>query len=552
MAGQAMSMEENDSHIITTCPFCQKEQKLYINFTTGMFDCKVCGEKGGFKRFKWAVVGGKADAPAPEMSANVSTVKRYADKLKDHASVYNYLTQERKLSPAVLEEFYIGVNDRGDISIPHVKDNEVTAIKYRYMGEDETQGKYYYSKGSKPTLYNNGVLKRNPKKVILVEGEFDLLAGRTYGIKDIMAVPGATQKGDDWLKLLEPVEEIYICYDTDGPGQKGAYELASRIGLGKCKNIVLPKNDLNDCLKSGITAEEIGKMIDEAIAFPVPGVVKSLEFEKSVISDIFNPDEIRGEKTGFPTLSKLLDGLRTQELSLISGWTTTGKTTWLKVLGYNLAQSGAPTLIISLETPYKKLIRELITIHSGKSHEELLHSPKEEVLQHLEEIDKMCLYWYDMRHEEARMGVKEFMKMIQDIRARYGIKYVVLDDIKKLTSNSRNNYSKNETAEEDAALNDLSYVAKQQDMHIFVVSHLKKPENEQKMLKTPSLADLKGSSGYLHIPDNILFVHRNIDPAADEELKAQVEIVVAKCRESGETGIINLTYDKDRCRYTEN
>src|SRR5690606_24315283 len=36
---------------IGDCPFCGKEQHLYVEPTEGLFDCKVCGESGNVVSF---------------------------------------------------------------------------------------------------------------------------------------------------------------------------------------------------------------------------------------------------------------------------------------------------------------------------------------------------------------------------------------------------------------------------------------------------------------------------------------------------------------------
>ena len=43
---------------------------------------------------------------------------------------------------------------------------------------------------------------------------------------------------------------MYLCFDSDEAGQKGAYIVADKLGFERCKNILLPEGqDLNDCLK---------------------------------------------------------------------------------------------------------------------------------------------------------------------------------------------------------------------------------------------------------------------------------------------------------------
>lgn len=38
--------DENEEHVHGDCPFCGKENKFFVNSTTGLWDCKVCAQKG--------------------------------------------------------------------------------------------------------------------------------------------------------------------------------------------------------------------------------------------------------------------------------------------------------------------------------------------------------------------------------------------------------------------------------------------------------------------------------------------------------------------------
>jgi hypothetical protein len=40
---------ENSTHLIGKCPFCEKDRHFYIHKTTNLWDCKVCGMRGNVK-----------------------------------------------------------------------------------------------------------------------------------------------------------------------------------------------------------------------------------------------------------------------------------------------------------------------------------------------------------------------------------------------------------------------------------------------------------------------------------------------------------------------
>ena len=73
-----------------------------------------------------------------------------------------------------------------------------------------------------------------------------------------MGVPGAGVKKHAWIEAVDRIApKIYILFDNDQAGTKGAQDLASRIGIEKCLKIVLPKGtkDINEYFQMGGTVE---------------------------------------------------------------------------------------------------------------------------------------------------------------------------------------------------------------------------------------------------------------------------------------------------------
>ena len=57
----------------------------------------------------------------------------------------------------------------------------------------------------------------------------------------------------------------------------------------------------------------------------------------------------RGSSTGWTEFDNLLGGLRPNELTILTGETGSGKTTWAVNLGYRLSKDNHPVLIASFE-----------------------------------------------------------------------------------------------------------------------------------------------------------------------------------------------------------
>uniref|UniRef100_A0A182ZZW5 SF4 helicase domain-containing protein n=1 Tax=Echinostoma caproni TaxID=27848 RepID=A0A182ZZW5_9TREM len=69
--------------------------------------------------------------------------------------------------------------------------------------------------------------------------------------------------------------------------------------------------------------------------------------------------------TRFHELNRLLKGFRSHEMTVLSGHTGVGKTTFLCEYSLDLAESGVNTMWGSFEMPLRKLCRTLIHQYAG-------------------------------------------------------------------------------------------------------------------------------------------------------------------------------------------
>lgn len=89
--------------------------------------------------------------------------------------------------------------------------------------------KYTHSiTGATGQLYCAHRLK-GKKEVIITEGELDALVMWSNGYAAVSSTTGALSEfKDEWIELLKN-KKIYICYDNDSPGRKGAEKLKTKI-----------------------------------------------------------------------------------------------------------------------------------------------------------------------------------------------------------------------------------------------------------------------------------------------------------------------------------
>jgi len=138
--------------------------------------------------------------------------------------------EERKLTRDVLLAAKINYDD-DKLIIPIMDEhNKVLFNKYRKAPWRTDNGpKYTYDSGSKSALFGLNSLNLNSEYVYIVEGEIDALTMHVLGHPCVSSTGGAGTWNTDWNKHLEG-RTVYICYDADSAGARGAIKTALKLG----------------------------------------------------------------------------------------------------------------------------------------------------------------------------------------------------------------------------------------------------------------------------------------------------------------------------------
>lgn len=129
--------------------------------------------------------------------------------------------------------------------------------KYRRDPRRDNGAKYTYDKGAYGALYgvDQGI---SPKKSIYIcEGELDSLVLRSQGLQAVSTTGGSSTFSDKWVNYFDPEQAIYIVYDADLAGYKGALNVYRLFRQNKFYNLnilLLPAGqDVTDFFVSGKT-----------------------------------------------------------------------------------------------------------------------------------------------------------------------------------------------------------------------------------------------------------------------------------------------------------
>lgn len=198
--------------------------------------------------------------------------------------------QARGISRGVLEES--GVSWTGDaIKIP-IRDvnGQVVSYKYRRSPWSDEGPKYWYGTGGKAALFNIELIQSH-STIFLTEGEFDALCLHSMGFfAAVSSTGGSGTFNEEWRDLFLD-KEVYIIYDIDDAGYKGALHVQSIIPWAKI--IWLPKmkegKDVTDFFME-YTKENFRELMQTAMSWRVPSPLTELPKTKKAMEDIIRED----------------------------------------------------------------------------------------------------------------------------------------------------------------------------------------------------------------------------------------------------------------------
>ncbi len=169
-----------------------------------------------------------------------------------------------------------GIDWNGSEIVIPVRDvNGVTLFnKYRrnpFAPADTELPKYRYEHGSTAQLFGAQWIFEKPD-VIICEGEMDAMRLQAYGYCAVSSTGGAGTFKDEWLHHFIG-RNVYVCYDNDEAGMKGAAKMLTRAFSVVPKLVVLPARvngkdvkDATDFLQAG---GDFYQLVQQAEAFPV-------------------------------------------------------------------------------------------------------------------------------------------------------------------------------------------------------------------------------------------------------------------------------------------
>ena len=355
-------------------------------------------------------------------------------------------------------------------------------------------------------------------------------------LKELQKVPVSALAADSYANLVKDqsidrnLKKVLqeIIKTSDDPKGKSSDEI---LNEAEAKIFELSENRIkNDSLKK--IEEYVGPTLD-----------KLEELSKK-------QGELIGISSGFKAVDGVTQGLQQEDLIVIAGRPSMGKTSLAMNIAENVAKEDEGcVLVFSLEMSSESLTSRMLASMAGISQQSfksanLTDRQWEKTIQQAKKLQSMNIHIDDKPNVTPMEIRAKARRLAKQYRKAGGVKLVVVDYIQLMQMPGRTENRVNELSDISRS---LKYLAKEVNAPIIVLSQLNRAV-EQRPNKRPQMADLRDSGAIEQDADLIFMLYRDYLYSKDEDWKNVVELRLVKHR-NGPTKDILLSFRDELTRF---
>lgn len=516
------------------CRVCtsQSSSAAYLNKTTGLFICPSCQIEFPLKDVKKFYDGNfrlsedtlQKKSHVPPLENLIEVPKEICDSLKIQSLSES---QMQKLGVK-----YDPVSRNLLFPLKNVVENHVG---------DKTLSPLTLIEDTFPKDNCSGILchgSTDNTKAVLVSNLMDFLSlccQKLDGYSIICLPYSLKALPQECLPSLETYKELIFWFDFDSAGWDVAHNFSIKLDEKRCL-FIRPTDVQPTPFKAMKKHLNFKHIIQRANPIRHKSITTFSELKMDILSELQNIEKVNGVKwKRFPILNKLLKGHRKGELTILTGPTGSGKTTFMSEYSLDLALQGVSTLWGSFEIRNTRLALTLLRQYVGYPLEDKLN----EFEYWTSEFEKYPMYFMTFHGQQS---IKVVMDAIEHAQYVYDIKHVIIDNIQFMMGMSA--FSKNDKFfEQDAVISAFRSYATRKNVHVTLVMHPRK-ERDSDELTTSSIF---GSAKATQEADNVLIIQdKRLTSVGGKKF-----LQVAKNRYTGDLGIMPLEFDKDGLSYVK-
>ncbi|XP_077482608.1 twinkle mtDNA helicase [Stigmatopora argus] len=382
--------------------------------------------------------------------------------------------------------------------------------------------------GSYDNLFGLTSLNRADSQVVVTGGELDTLAvSQATGLASVALPRGVSCLPPALLPYLEQFKRVTLWLGGDVRSWEASKIFSRKLGLRRCR-LVRP-GEYRPCPGEALAQ---GKNLSIILAAAIPAAHKSIvsfkQLREDVYGELVNTEQVAGVKwSRFPELNRILKGHRKGELTVFTGPTGSGKTTFISELALDLCTQGVNTLWGSFEINNVRLAKIMLTQFA---------------MQRLEENLEQYDYWADKFEElplyfmtfHGQQNIKSVLDTMQHAVYLYDINHVVIDNLQFMMG--QENLSVDKFAVQDHIIAAFRKFATNSGCHVTLIIHPRKEEDDREL----QTASIFGSAKASQEADNVLILQEKKLVSCPGRRSLQV----TKNRFDGDVGVFPLDFVK--------
>lgn len=393
-------------------------------------------------------------------------------------------------------------------------------------------------------LFGQDAIKQGGNFLVITEGEDDALAvwqclrerSDLQGwVPPVVSITHGAQSASrdiaDNIEYVQSFDKIILCFDEDDPGKHAVASvcplLAGRVYVTK-----LGLKDANEMIIAGRGDELKWDILKHAKKYQPDGIINGADtwerYKHSLAVECVPYPQDWAE------LNRMTYGFRPGSIVTITSGTGVGKTQFMRELKLHVWEhTDWQVADISLEEDVGDSVAGLMSLRVGQR----LHLPDVSIEEEHERAVHEELFASGRFSFYDHFGGMDDSNLFNKIRyfGATGHRAIFLDHLSIIISEYA--AEGNERERIDTVMSKLAKLAKELEIVIFIVVHLRKEGGGRSFERgiVPSMDDLRGSATLKQLSWDIIALSRD-QQHFDPHCKDVSKITVLKCRFSGRTG----------------
>uniref|UniRef100_A0A8D2AV66 Twinkle mtDNA helicase n=1 Tax=Sciurus vulgaris TaxID=55149 RepID=A0A8D2AV66_SCIVU len=356
---------------------------LFIDKTTGRFLCMTSLAEGSWEDFQASVEGrgdgareGALLTEAPE-AKDMEEVRRIWDRAiplwelpdPEEAQLARVMFGLTKVTDDTLRRFSVRyLRPARSLVFPWFSPRDLGLRGLKLLGaEGQGDGVHYMETtiprpGAYHNLFGLPLISRRDVEVVLTSRELDSLAlNQSTGLPTLALPRGTVCLPPALLPYLEQFRRIVFWLGDDLRSWEAAKLFARKLNPKRC-SLVRPGEQQPRPLEAMNQGLNLSRILRTALPAWHKSIVSFRQLREEVLGELSNVEQAAGVRwSRFPDLNRLLKGHRKGELTVFTGPTGSGKTTFISEYALDLCTQGVNTLWGSFEISNVRLARVMLT-----------------------------------------------------------------------------------------------------------------------------------------------------------------------------------------------